>query len=202
MSMKIVLATNNEKKLKEMRAILSELGFTVLSLREAGVELEVEETGSTFAENAALKAEAAMRATGLPAIADDSGLVVDVLGGAPGVYSARYGGDVVQNDKERYELLLQNLRGVPEEARGAYFICSIACHFPDGRRITAEGRCHGRITHAPAGSGGFGYDPVFFVEGEGVTMAELSPERKNRISHRARAIREFSERIRALGGKQ
>ncbi len=191
--MKFVLASNNPKKLIELRAILSGLGIDVISQDEAGVQIEVEETGSTFEENAILKAEAVMGAAGIPAIADDSGLCVDALGGAPGIYSARYGGKGCKSDFERCEFLLRNMRG--EENRKAEFISTIACIFPDGRTITARGACRGEILKAPRGSGGFGYDPVFFLPEFGVTMAEMPAELKNKISHRARALHEFRDKL-------
>ncbi len=176
-----------------MRDILSGLGIDVISLAEAGITDAPEETGVTFAENALIKADAACKATGMPSVADDSGLVVDALGGAPGVYSARYGGDGL-NDEERYLLLLKNMEG--KEQRDARFVSSIACRFPDGNLITAEGSCEGRIMDGPVGSGGFGYDPVFCVAEIGRGMAELTSEEKNAISHRGRALRAFTEKLR------
>ena len=159
--MKFVLASNNIKKLKEMREILSELGLEVISQAEAGVNIEVEETGSTFEENAVLKATAVMEATGLPAVADDSGLMVDALGGEPGIYSARYGGEECKTDAERIEFLLRNMEDT--DNRSASFVSMIACVFPDGRRIVTKGECTGLILKEPRGSGGFGYDPVFYL---------------------------------------
>jgi len=190
--MKFVLASNNAKKLVEMRDILSGLGIEVLSLSEAGVHTAPEETGVTFAENAFIKAEAACRETGLPSIADDSGLAVDALGGEPGVYSARYGGEGL-SDRERYELLLKNLEN--EEQREAHFVSSIACVFPNGKLITADGYCHGQILRAPVGDGGFGYDPVFFMPEFGKSMGELTAEEKNSASHRGNALREFVPKL-------
>ena len=191
--MKFVLASNNPKKLKEMREILSELGIEVISQGEAGVNIEVEETGRTFEENALLKAAAVMEATGLPAIADDSGLMVDALGGAPGIYSARYGGDECRTDAERIEYLLQNMGDTDE--RGASFVSTIACVFPDGRRIITRGECTGLILREPRGSGGFGYDPVFYLPEYNMTMAEMSPEQKNKISHRAKALNNLKKEL-------
>ena len=191
--MKFVLASNNRKKLIEMRDILSDLGIEVISLAEAGVTESPEETGETFAENAVIKADAACAATGMPSVADDSGLVVDALDGAPGVYSARYGGGGL-TDEEKYMLLLKNMEG--KEQRDARFVSSIACRFPDGTLITAEGVCPGEIMHAPAGSGGFGYDPVFRVAEIGRGMAELTAEEKNAVSHRGRALRAFAVKLR------
>lgn len=192
--MKLVLASKNPGKLKELQEILGSLGVEVLLESQVGLDLEVEETGTTFAENAFLKADAVMRASGLPAIADDSGLVVDALDGAPGVYSARFGGK--ESDGERTALLLEKLEGVPEEKRTARFVSAIACCLPDGRTITADGSCEGVIADAPRGQGGFGYDPVFLVPPLGRTFAELSAEEKNRISHRGSALRAFAEKFR------
>lgn len=192
--MKLVLASKNPGKLKELQEILGSLGVEVLLESQVGLDPEVEETGTTFAENAFLKADAVMRASGLPAIADDSGLVVDALDGAPGVYSARFGGK--ESDGERTALLLEKLEGVPVEKRTARFVSAIACCLPDGRTITADGSCEGVIADAPRGQGGFGYDPVFLVPPLGRTFAELSAEEKNRISHRGSALRAFAEKFR------
>ena len=190
--MKLVLATQNPKKLKEMNEILSHLGVEVVSEAELGVRIEVEETGETFTDNARLKATAVMQATGLPAVADDSGLCVDALNGGPGVYSARFGGEGL-DDKGRYTLLLQNLRG--QITRAAHFTCSIACAFPNGDTITAEGQAPGTIAFAPMGEGGFGYDPVFFVTDKAKTFAQLTQEEKAEISHRGKALREFTTKL-------
>ena len=156
-----------------------------------GITVDVEETGTTFAENAALKARAIRDASGLPAIGDDSGLCVDWLGGAPGVYSARYGG--LDDDKARYTLLLQNLRGATD--RSAYFHTSIVCAFPNGDELTADGDCQGTIAFAPMGEGGFGYDPVFFVPSLRKTFAQLTAEEKNAVSHRGNALRTFAANL-------
>ena len=190
--MKFVLATNNPGKLKEMAEILGQLGVEVVGLKDLGIAIEVEETGTTFAENAMLKAKAVCEAAKLPAIADDSGLCVDALNGAPGVYSARYGGEGL-DDKSRYMLLLQNLRG--QTTRAAHFACAIACAFPNGDELTAEGICPGTIAFAPMGEGGFGYDPVFFVPEFRKTFGQLSAEEKNQISHRGKALASFSEKL-------
>lgn len=190
--MKFVLATNNPGKLKEMAAILGQLGVEVIGPKELGIAMEVEETGTTFAENAMLKAKAICEAAKLPAIADDSGLCVDALNGAPGVYSARYGGEGL-DDKGRYMLLLQNLRG--QTTRAAHFACAIACAFPNGDELTAEGICPGTIAFAPMGEGGFGYDPVFFVPEFRKTFGQLSAEEKNEISHRGKALAVFKEKL-------
>ena len=189
--MKLVLASKNKKKLVEMNEILSHLGIEVCSEAEAGVDVEVEETGTTFEENSLLKAKAVMEASGLPAIADDSGLCVDALNGAPGVYSARYGG--LDDDVARYRLLLENLRGAG--TRAAHFHTSVVCCFPNGDVLEAEGDCHGTIAYAPQGENGFGYDPVFFVPEMRKTFGQLTPEEKNAISHRGVALRAFGEKL-------
>lgn len=189
--MKLVLASKNEKKLREMREILSHLGVEVCSEADAGVDVEVEETGTTFEENSLLKAKAVMEASGLPAIADDSGLCVDALGGAPGVYSARYGGPGL-DDVGRYRLLLENMKGQP---RAAKFVSVITCCFPNGDVLTSRGECPGTIAFAPMGEGGFGYDPVFFVPGLKKTFAQLTAEEKNAISHRGKALEAFQQEL-------
>ncbi len=188
--MKLVLASKNPKKLAEMNRILSQLGIEVCSEAEVGVDVEVEETGTTFEENSFLKAKAVMEASGLPAIADDSGLCVDALNGAPGVYSARYGGEGL-DDEGRYRLLLENMRG--QSPRTAHFVSVITCAFPDGTVLTARGECNGTIAFAPMGEGGFGYDPVFFLPERKKTFAQLSPEEKNTISHRGKALEQFEQ---------
>ena len=190
--MKLVLASQNRKKIKEMNEILSQLGVEVMSQAEAGVDVDVEETGTTFEENSLLKAKAVMEASGLPAIADDSGLCVDCLGGAPGVYSARYGGEGL-DDTGRYKLLLENMRG--QMPRTAKFVSVITCCFPNGDVITARGECPGTIAFAPMGEGGFGYDPVFFVPHLKKTFAQLTAEEKNAISHRGKALEIFKEKL-------
>lgn len=188
--MKAVLASHNQKKIKELRAILAELGIEVLSQAEAGVDLEPEETGTTFEENARIKAQAMVNATGLPALADDSGLEVRALGGEPGVYSARYGGPGL-DDTGRYQRLLQVMQGQTD--RACRFVSVICCVFPDGTELTARGECPGVLAQEPSGTGGFGYDPVFYLPEWGKTMAQLSPEEKNGISHRGNALRNFKK---------
>ena len=198
--MKLVLASKNQKKLVEMNDILSHLGIEVCSEAEAGVDLEVEETGTTFEENSLLKAKAVMEASGLPAIADDSGLCVDCLNGAPGVYSARYGGEGL-SDEQRYRMLLENMRG--QMPRTAKFVSVITCCFPNGDTLTARGECPGTIAYAPMGEGGFGYDPVFFVPERKKTFAQLTAEEKNAISHRGTALKLFKEQLeRYLSGNE
>ena len=190
--MKFVLATHNPGKLREMGEILSSFGVEVVSPADVGITVDVEETGTTFAENAMLKAKAICAASGLPAIADDSGLCVDALNGGPGVYSARYGGEGL-DDRGRYTLLLQNMRG--QTTRAAHFACAIACVFPDGKTLTAEGRCDGAVAFAPMGTGGFGYDPVFLVPEKGRTFSQLTEAEKNEISHRGKALRDFAGKL-------
>ncbi len=187
--MKVILASKNQHKLTELSAILSQLGFEIALESEYGLDIDVEETGTTFEENSFLKADAVMTASGLPVLADDSGLMVDALDGAPGVYSARYGHKA--SDKERTAYLLENMKDVPEGKRGAKFVCVITCLFPDGRKIVARGECPGVIARAPHGENGFGYDPVFYLPELGMTYAELPSEQKNAISHRARALQDF-----------
>ena len=181
--MKLVVATRNAGKRRELEALLAPLGYELLTLDEAGVGGEVEETGDTFVDNAELKARAALEATGLSVLADDSGLEVDALGGAPGVRSARYAG-VAHDDQANNARLLRELVGVTD--RAARFRCALVYLEPGGRRIVVDGTCEGRIAETPRGHGGFGYDPLFLV-GER-TMAELGNDEKNRISHRAIAL--------------
>ncbi len=197
--MKFVLASRNAHKLEEMRSILAGHGIEAVSEEAAGAAVEVEETGATFAENALLKARAVMEKSGLPAIADDSGLCVDALNGAPGVYSARYGGPEL-DDAGRYRLLLQALRGQTD--RTAHFTSAIACVFPNGDLIEAEGVCPGTIAFAPQGTGGFGYDPIFFLPQLRKTYAQLTPEEKAAVSHRGRALAVFEEKLRAYLAEQ
>ena len=192
--MRFVLATHNPGKLREMGEILKDFGIEVVSPRALGLTVAGAETGPTFAENAMLKAKAICKAAGLPAIADDSGLCVDALGGAPGVYSARYGGEGL-DDKGRYMLLLSSLRGAP--TRAAHFACAVACAFPNGDTLTAEGRCDGSIAYAPLGEGGFGYDPVFLLPGTGKTFGQLTQEEKSAVSHRGRALKDFAGKLEA-----
>ena len=196
--MQFLLASNNTKKLREMCAILDAEGCTVFSPSDVGIDIEVEETGATFAENARLKAAAFCDASGLPSIADDSGLTVDALGGRPGVHSARSGGPGL-TDAERTALLLRELSGTPRQERSASFVSCICCVVPSGRIIAAEGRCYGEIALSPSGQNGFGYDPVFFVQDHGCTFAEMDAAIKNRISHRGAALSAFIQKLREEG---
>ena len=187
-----VIASNNKKKIAELDRILSPLGIYAKTAEQLGKEsIEVEETGTTFAENAELKAKAMCEHTGMPAIADDSGLVVDALGGQPGVYSARYAGEGA-SDAEKIDKLLGELIKTGSSDRSARFECVICCYFPNGEKIFARGACEGTIGYAPRGNNGFGYDPIFFVEGN-KTFAELSDHQKDLISHRGKALKELSE---------
>ena len=192
--MNYVIATHNAHKLLEIQRILEPLGITAVTDRELGMTLpEVEETGTTFAENAYLKAASACAYTSLPAIADDSGLVVDALGGAPGVYSARYGGENA-TDEDRVVKLLGELEHVPAAQRTARFVSAVCCVFPQGDVLRAEGTVEGTIAFAPAGENGFGYDPIFLYGDR--TTAQMSAAEKDAISHRGRALTAFSEALR------
>ena len=198
--MKVVLASKNAHKLQELQDILSAQGVEVILESAAGVDVEVEETGTTFEENSLLKARAVMEASGLPAIADDSGLMVDALNGAPGVYSARYGG-LGLDDAGRYRLLLENMRGVLD--RKCRFVSAITLCMPSGDIVTARGECPGTLAYAPQGENGFGYDPIFFVPEKKKTFAQLTAEEKNAISHRGRALQLFQEKLAAyLAGQK
>ena len=189
--MEFILASNNEKKLRELREILSAQGHRVISQKEAGLDFVVAETGNSFLANARLKAQAVVDATGQVAIADDSGLCVEALGGAPGVDSAIYGGPALTTDAQRTAYLLQNLEGRSD--RRAYFVSTIVCAFPDGREIIAQGRVDGEILRETSGQGGFGYDPVFYLPELGKSFAQLTPEEKNQISHRGQALQGFKK---------
>lgn len=191
--MRMVLASKNRKKLVEMREILEQFGVEVVLQSDIGIDIDVEETGKTFMENAELKARAVAEASGMAAIADDSGLMVEALDGRPGVFSARYGGDACASDQERTALLLREMEGKSD--RRAKFVSAICCVFPDGKVIFAQGECHGSITEEPRGNNGFGYDPVFQVEGYPSTMAEMTEDEKNKISHRGRAIEAFAAQL-------
>lgn len=186
--MKFVLASKNPHKLAELQRILGDMDVEVVLESQVGVDVDVEETGETFEENSLLKAKAVMEATGLPAIADDSGLCVNALNGAPGVYSARYGGEGL-SDQERYRLVLEALKGQVD--RGAKFVSVVTACFPGGDVLTARGECPGTIAYAPQGENGFGYDPVFFVPPLRKTFAQMTAEEKNAISHRGRALEKF-----------
>ena len=197
--MKVILASKNPHKLTELSAILSQHGFEIALESEYGLDIDVDETGTTFEENSLLKAEAVMKASGLPVLADDSGLMVDALDGAPGVYSARYGHK--SSDGERTAFLLENMKDVPDGKRTAKFVCVITCLWPDGRKIVARGECPGVITREVHGENGFGYDPVFYLPELGMTYAELPSEQKNAIYHRARALQDFCRQYQQMQEK-
>jgi XTP/dITP diphosphohydrolase len=190
-----LLATGNPGKARELAELLAGVPYTLVTLADVGLPDDVEEVGVTLEENALIKARSYARRSGLTTLADDSGLEVDALGGAPGVHSKRFAGEDA-TDEERVAYLLQRLEGTPLEERTAAFRCVLAVAAPDGRALTREGVCRGIITDTPQGSDGFGYDPVFWVPEVGRTMAELTPSEKNRISHRARAAREAAELLR------
>ena len=188
--MKVLAATGNKGKIREFSEILTPLGFEVVSPKDIGIDIDPEETGMTFAENALIKASAFMQASKMPVIADDSGLAVDFLGGAPGIYSARY---AEGSDKDRYEKLLKNMADAKD--RTAKFISAVAMVFPDGKTVQAEGYCEGEITFSPAGENGFGYDPVFYIADFNKTVAQMSADEKNAISHRGKALRMLAEKL-------
>lgn len=203
--MDFILATNNMKKLAEMQRILFPLGINVVTAKMLGITLpEVVEDGDTFEANAKIKAESACKITGLPAIADDSGLCVDYLDGYPGIYSARFanieihGGECVDNernadDEDNNNLLLKKLDGVEKEKRTAYYVCAICCIFPDGKEITVRGECHGHIGFERDGNAGFGYDPLFIINGK--SFGKYEGEEKDKISHRGKALRLLAKEL-------
>ena len=189
--MKYIIATHNNKKLTELSRILLPLGIEAVTDRDLGIETtEVEENGTTFEENAYLKAASACKESGLPAVADDSGLCVDALDGAPGLYSARFAGEGA-TDAEKIEKLLNAMKDVPADKRTARFVSAICCVFPDGKTLYARGECEGVIAFSPSGEGGFGYDPVFFVGDK--SFADMTAEEKDAVSHRGRSLRAFSK---------
>ena len=197
--MKVVLASKNPHKLVEISKITEKFGFDLVLQSELGVDIDVEETGTTFEENSFLKAEAVMKATGLPALADDSGIAVDALNGEPGVYSARYGFDDSLDDWGRLLLLLKNTEHVPDGQRQAQFVCVITMVTPEGKTIQARGEIHGELLRAPVGENGFGYDPIFYYPPAGMSTAQMSPEAKNQVSHRGNALKVFYEKMKEAG---
>lgn len=197
--MKVVLASKNAHKLTEISQITRLFDMELVLQSELGVDIDVEETGTTFEENSFLKANAVMQATGLPALADDSGIAVDALNGEPGIYSARYGFDDTLDDRGRLNLLLKNTEQVPDGQRQAKFVCVITLVTPDGKIIQARGEVHGELLRAPAGEGGFGYDPIFYYPPFGKTLAQVSAEEKNQVSHRAVALRALYEKLKEAG---
>ena len=197
--MKVVLASKNKHKLVEISKITEKFGMELILQSELGVDIDVDETGTTFEENSFLKAEAVMKATGLPALADDSGIAVDALNGEPGIYSARYGFDDTLDDWGRLELLLKNTEKVPDGQRQAQFVCVITMVTPEGQTIQARGEIHGELTREPRGENGFGYDPIFYYPPMGMTTAEMPSEAKNEVSHRGNALKVFYEKLKEAG---
>ena len=197
--MRVVLASQNKHKLEEISKITAKFDMELVLQSELGVHIDVEETGTTFEENSFLKAKAVMEATGLPALADDSGIAVDALNGEPGVYSARYGGDESLDDWGRLLLLLKNTENVPDGQRQAKFVSVITMVTPEGKVIQARGEIHGELTRQARGENGLGYDPIFYYPPLGKTTAELSPEEKNQVSHRANALKAFYEKLKEAG---
>ena len=197
--MRVVLASKNKHKLQEISKITEKFGIDLVLQSELGIDLDVEETGTTFEENSFIKAQAVMKATGLPALADDSGIAVDALNGEPGIYSARYGFDESLDDWGRLELLLKNTENVPDGQRQAQFVCVITMVTPAGQVIQARGEIHGELTREPRGENGFGYDPIFYYPPLGMTTAELPPEKKNEVSHRGNALKLFYEKMKEAG---
>ena len=197
--MKVVLASKNPHKLVEISKITEKFDMELVLESDLGVDIDVEETGTTFEENSYIKAKAVMEATGLPALADDSGIAVDALNGEPGVYSARYGFDDSLDDWGRLQLLLKNAEHIPDGQRQAKFVCVITLVTPDGKTIQARGEVHGELLRAPAGEGGFGYDPIFYYPPYGKSLAEVTAEEKNKVSHRAVALNIFYEKLKEAG---
>ena len=197
--MKVVLASKNKHKLEEISKITEKFDMELVLESQLGVDIDVEETGSTFEENSYLKAEAVMKATGLPALADDSGIAVDALNGEPGIYSARYGFDDSLDDWGRLQLLLKNTEQVPDDQRQAKFVCVITLVTPQGQTIQARGEVHGTLLRAPAGENGFGYDPIFYYPPLGKSLAQVTAEEKNQVSHRANALKVFYEKLKEAG---
>ena len=192
--MKLIFATGNENKMREIREIMGDLPLEILSMKEAGIGKEIEENGTTFRENALLKARSIAPQKDAIVMADDSGLSIDAFDGGPGVYSARFlGTDTPYTEKNAY--ILSRMKGLKGEERRAYYTCVVAAVFPDGTEQTAEGLMEGEIAEKPSGTNGFGYDPVFFVPEAGLTAAEMAPEEKNRLSHRGKALREIRKTL-------
>ena len=187
--------------MREIRMILGDLDLPVVSMKEAGVSADIEENGTTFEENAIIKAKAIMEKSGEVTMADDSGLEIDALGGEPGIYSARYMGEDTSYDIKNQNLI-DRLEGVPREKRTARFVCAIACVFPDGRILTSRGTMEGIIAYESRGENGFGYDPIFYLPEQGCTSAEISAEKKNELSHRGKALREMKKQLAGCLKKQ
>lgn len=194
MAEKLIFATGNEGKMKEIRMILEDMGMEILSLKDADFRGDIEENGTTFEQNAIIKAKAVMEQTGELVLADDSGLEIDYLGGEPGVYSARYLGEDTSY-RIKNQNLIDRLEGVPDGQRTARFVCVIAAALPDGRILTTRGTIEGIIGYEERGEGGFGYDPIFFLPEYGLSTAELSMDQKNELSHRGKALRAMKEEL-------
>ncbi len=201
MKHKIIVATGNAGKMREFRMILEDLGLEIISMKEAGVDPDIVEDGTTFAENAEIKARAVWALTGDIVLADDSGLVVDYLNGEPGIYSARYMGEDTSY-KIKNQVIIDRVAAAPEEERTARFVCAIAAVLPDGSVLHTEGAVEGMIAHEPAGSNGFGYDPIFYLPEYGMTSAEIPLDRKNEISHRGKALEAMKLRLREIIGRE
>lgn len=197
---RIIFATGNEDKMREIRMILKDLNIPILSLKEAGISAGIEENGSSFEENALIKAKAIMEMTNEVVMADDSGLEIDFLDGAPGIYSARFMGEDTSYDVKN-TALIEKLEGIPDEKRTARFVCAIACVLPDGRALTSCGIMEGRIGYEIKGENGFGYDPIFYLPEFGCTSAELTQEQKNELSHRGKALRNMREKLLKIWGE-
>ncbi|OUQ15551.1 non-canonical purine NTP pyrophosphatase, RdgB/HAM1 family [Lachnoclostridium sp. An14] len=201
MKHKIVFATGNEGKMREIRLILADLGMEILSMKEAGVCLDIVEDGATFGENAAIKAKAVWEKTGGIVLADDSGLVIDYLNGEPGIYSARYMGEDTSYEIKN-QVLIDRLKDAKGAERSARFVCNIAAVLPDGQVVHTEETMEGLIAETPAGAGGFGYDPILYIPEFGKTSAELSIEEKNQISHRGKALEAMKHKLKEIFGEE
>ena len=198
MKQRLIFATGNEGKMKEVREILADTGYEILSMKEAGIDLEIIEDGTTFEENAIIKAKAVMEASGELTLADDSGLEIDYLNKEPGIYSARYMGEDTPYEVKNANLL-ERLKGVEKDKRTARFVCAIAAVLPNKEVLTTRGTIEGYIGEKPVGKNGFGYDPIFYVEEYGCSTAELSMEQKNELSHRGKALRAVKEELKKKG---
>ena len=197
---RVLFATKNKGKIKEANEILQDFGYEVVAMQEAGIDLDIVEDGKTFEENALKKAVEIMKVSGEIAIADDSGLCVDALDGAPGIFSSRFAGEN-STDEERNNKLLEMMKDIPAEKRGAKFVCVMAVAFPDGTGFTVRGECEGEILNEPRGSNGFGYDPLFYVAQHGMTTAEMDPSLKHSISHRGKAMDQMKVKMKELLGE-
>ena len=198
--MKLIFATGNENKMREIRQIFGDFGYEILSMKEAGIDIDIVEDGISFQENALIKARAVHAASGALVLADDSGLEIDALNREPGIYSARYMGEDTSYDIKNADLI-RRVEGLPDEKRSARFVCAVAAVLPDGRDLVQTGVMEGRVAYQPAGENGFGYDPIFFVEELGCTSAMISTEEKNRISHRGKSLRALRDVLLAKAGQ-